>query len=66
MLKPCHSQTYDNFFFTGDFNVGIDKNFMKTFCDINCPKSLVKEPTFQNPDKPIHKPGQSIPTQQYF
>ena len=27
-----HSKTYDNF---GDFNVLINKNYMKMFCDIN-------------------------------
>ena len=48
-----HSKTYDNFIFIGDFNVGIDENSMKNFCDINCLKSLIKEPTcFKNPDKP--------------
>ena len=27
---------------------------MKDFCDINCLKSLIKEPTcFKNPDKPM-------------
>ena len=47
-----HSKTYNNFFFIGDFNVGIDGNSMKKFCDINCLKSLIKEPTcFKNPDK---------------
>ena len=47
-----HSKTYNNFFFIGDFNVGIDGNSMKRFCDINCLKSLIKEPTcFKNPDK---------------
>ena len=47
-----HSKTYDNFFYIGDFNVGIDGNSMKKFCDINCLKSLIKEPTcFKNPDK---------------
>ena len=48
-----HSKTYDNFVFIGDFNVSIDENSMKKFCDINCLKSLIKEPTcFKNPDKP--------------
>ena len=48
-----HSKIYDNFIFIGDFNVGIDENSMKNFCDINCLKSLIKEPTcFKNPDKP--------------
>ena len=48
-----HRKTYDNFNFKGDFNVGIDENSMKNFCDINCLKSLIKEPTcFKNPDKP--------------
>ena len=47
------SKTCDNFIFIGDFNVGIDKNSMKNLCDINCIKSLIKEPTcFKNPDKP--------------
>ena len=47
-----HSKTHDNFFFIGDFNEGIDGNSMKKFCDINCLKSLIKEPTcFKNPDK---------------
>ena len=35
------------------FNVGVDENYMKNFCDINCLKNLIKEPTsFKNPDKP--------------
>ena len=28
-------QTYDNFMFIGDFNVGIDENSMKKVCEIN-------------------------------
>ena len=45
---------YDNFIFIGDFDVGIDENSMKNFCDINYLKSLIKEPTYlKNPDKPI-------------
>ena len=37
----------------GDFTVGIDENSMKNFCDINCRKSLIREPTcFKNSDKP--------------
>ena len=48
-----YSKTYDNFIFIEDFNVGIDENSKKNFCDINCLKSLIKEPTsFKNPDKP--------------
>ena len=39
-----HSKSYDNFIFIGDFNVGIDENSMKHFCDINCLKSLIEEP----------------------
>ena len=47
------SKTYDNFIFIGDFNVGIDENSMKNFCDINYLKSFIKVPQcFKNPDKP--------------
>ena len=38
-----HSKTYDNFIFIRDFNIGIDENSMKHFCDINCLKSLIKK-----------------------
>ena len=31
-----HSKAYDNFIFIGNFDVGIDENSMKNFCDINC------------------------------
>ena len=48
-----HGKTYDNFIFIEDFNVGIDENSKKNFCDINCLKSLIKKPTkFKNPDQP--------------
>ena len=48
-----HSKTYDNFIFIGDFTVGIDENSIKNVCNINCLKSLFKEPAcFKNPDKP--------------
>ena len=48
-----HSKTYDNFIFIGDFNIAIDENSLKNFCDINCLKSLIKVPTrFKIPDKP--------------
>ena len=47
------SKTSDNFIFIGDFTVAIDKNSMKSFCDINCLKSLIKEPAcLKNPGKP--------------
>ena len=52
-----HIKTCDNFILIGDFNVGIDENSMKNFCDINCLKSLIKVPT-------CFKLTQSIPTQQ--
>ena len=48
-----HIKTCDNFILIGDFNVGIDENSMKNFCDINCLKSLIKVPTcFKNPGNP--------------
>ena len=47
------NKTYDNFIFIEDFNVDIAENSMKNVCDINCLKSLIKEPTcLKNPDKP--------------
>ena len=47
-IKTCH-----NFILIGEFNVGIDENSMKNFCDINCLKSLIKVPTcFKNPGNP--------------
>ena len=48
-----HSRTYDSFILIGNFNVGIDENSMKNFCDINCLKNLIKVPScFKNPVKP--------------
>ena len=47
-----HGKTCDNFIFIGDFDVGIDENSMKNFCDINCLKSLIRVPIcFKNPGK---------------
>ena len=48
-----HSKAYDNFILIGDFNVGIDENFMKNVCDLNCLKTLINIPIcFKNIDKP--------------
>ena len=48
-----HSKAYDNFILIGDFNVGIDENFMKNVCDLNCLKTLIKIPIcFKNINKP--------------
>ena len=52
-----HSKTYDNFIFIGDFNVGIDENSMKNLCDINCLKSLIKEPAcFKKQQRSCNRP----------
>ena len=68
-----HSKIYDNFIFIGDFNVGIDKNSIKHFCDITCLKSLTKvSPCLKKPWQThmyrpsTHKSAQSIPTMQSF
>ena len=37
-----HIKAYDNFILIGDFNVGIDENFRKNACDLNCLKTLIK------------------------
>ena len=55
-----YSKTYDNFILIGDFNVGIDENYIKKFYDINCLKTIIKEPkTLKNPQ------GTFLKTQKY-
>ena len=47
------SSNYDKLLLLGDFNVGVDENHMKSFCENYDLKSLIKQPTcYKNPDCP--------------
>ena len=47
------SLNYDKLLLLGDFNVGVDENHMKSFCENYDLKSLIKQPTcYKNPDCP--------------
>ena len=44
---------YDKLLLLGDFNVRVDENHMKSFCENYDLKSLIKRPTcYKNPDCP--------------
>ena len=48
-----HSTTYEKILILGDFNVGIEEQHMKTFCDNYNLTSLIKQPTcYKNPNNP--------------
>ena len=48
-----HSTTYEKILILGDFNVGIEEQHMKAFCDNYNLTSLVKQPTcYKNPNNP--------------
>ena len=48
-----HSTTYEKFLILGDFNVGIEEQHMKAFCDNYNLTSLIKQPTcYKNPNNP--------------
>ena len=47
-LSTCldlHSTTYENILILGNFNVGIEDQHMKSFCDNYNLTSLIKQPT---------------------
>ena len=47
-LSACldlHSTTYENILILGNFNVGIEDQHMKSFCDNYNLTSLIKQPT---------------------
>ena len=47
------SSNYNKLLLLGDFNVGVDENHMKYFCENYDLKSLIKQPTcYKNPDCP--------------
>ena len=49
-----HSTTYEKILILGDFNVGIEEQYMKAFCDNYNLRSLIKQPTcYKNPNNPI-------------
>ena len=41
-----HSTTYEKILILGDFNVGIEEQHMKAFCDNYNLISLIKQPTY--------------------
>ena len=48
LLSTCldlHSTTYENILILGNFNVGIEDQHMKSFCDNYNLTSLIKQPT---------------------
>ena len=48
-----HSSTYEKVLILGDFNVEVDDQNMKTFCDSYSLTSLIKQPTcYKNPSPP--------------
>ena len=48
-----HSTTYEQILILGDFNVGIEEQHMKAFCDKYNRTSLIKQPTcYKNPNNP--------------
>ena len=48
-----HSTTYEKCLILGDFNVGIEEQHMKAFCDNYNLTSLIKQPTcYKNPNNP--------------
>ena len=52
-LLDSHSSTYEKVLILGDFNVEVDDQNMKTFCDSYSLTSLIKQPTcYKNPSHP--------------
>ena len=48
-----YSTSYDNFFILGDFNINIEEQHIKGFCDNYSLKSLIRQPTFyKSPSNP--------------
>ena len=48
-----HSSTYEKILILGDFNIEVDDQNMKTFCDSYSLTSLIKQPTcYKNPSHP--------------
>ena len=48
-----HSSTYEKVLIFGDFNIEVDDQNMKTFCDSCSLTSLIKQPTcYKNPSHP--------------
>ena len=48
-----HCTTYEKILILGDFNVGIEEQHMKAFCDNYNLTSLIKQPTcYKNPNNP--------------
>ena len=49
-----HSSKFKKTFILGDFNVGIDEPYMKSFCETYNLTNLIKQPTCnKNPDNPM-------------
>ena len=49
-----HSTTYEKVFILGDFNVGIEEQYMKTFCHNYNLTSRIKQSTcYKNPNNPV-------------
>ena len=49
-----YSASYDNFIILGDFNIEIEEQQIKAFCDNYSFKSLIREPTcYKSPSNPI-------------
>ena len=49
-LLDSHSSTNEKVLIFGDFNVEVDDQNMKIFCDSYSPRSLIKQPTcYKNP-----------------
>ena len=47
------STNFERIILLGDFNVGVEENHMKSFCEIYGLQNLIKQPTcYKNPDKP--------------
>ena len=48
-----HSSSYNNIIIIGDFNVGVEEPYMKTFCKNYSLQNLIKQPTcYKNPSRP--------------
>ena len=48
-----YSTSYDNFFILGDFNINIEEQHIKGFCDNYSLKSLIRQPTsYKSPSNP--------------
>ena len=49
-----HSLKYEKVLILGDFNVGVNEQYMQSFCETYDLKSLIKQPTcYKNPNSPI-------------